>query len=242
MIKFLPAPALVALAAALLPTAAYAAPGLGDEVYGATVEKGEVEVESRYGALSGGPDGGEDAWKLELAYTPTSRLRVATLFEFEKEVGAPRKAEAAAIEAIYTLGRVAGVDVALYGEYEVGFHGPDALEGKVLLERQAGPFDARLNLIANKALAGGDKVQLSYAASADVAVAGDLRVGAAAFGDLGTFHGFAPRAEHFIGPVVKTEIEALGPELKIEAGYLFALDKAREDTKGQFRLLLELEL
>ena len=45
---------------------ALAAPGLGSEVYGATVEKGEPEFESRWDSLRGGPDDGEDVIKLDL--------------------------------------------------------------------------------------------------------------------------------------------------------------------------------
>ena len=41
--------------------------------------------------------------------------------------------------------------------------------------------------------------------------------------------------------VAKAEIEGLGPEIGIEAGYLFALGAARDDSDGQFRLKLEIE-
>ena len=49
------------------------------------------------------------------------------------------------------------------------------------------------------------------------------------------------RADHYVGPVIKTEIEGLGPELGIEAGYLFALGKAKDDSDGQLRLVVEME-
>ena len=159
--------ALAACAAgALLPAAAMAAPGLGDEVYDATTTKGELELESRYGALMGGADDGEDAAKLEVTYSPTDRLRLATLLELEREPGGPRRAEAAGFEAIYTVGRFAGIDVAVYGEYEVGLRHDtsDAVEGKLILQRKAGAIDARLNLIFEKHLARGEKVEVGYAA------------------------------------------------------------------------------
>jgi hypothetical protein len=41
--------------------------------------------------------------------------------------------------------------------------------------------------------------------------------------------------------VYKVEIKGLGPEIGVEVGYLFALSKARDDTKEQFRLALEFE-
>lgn len=220
---------------------AMAAPGLGGEVYGATTEKGEVEAEARYGRLDDGPDAGEDTLNLELAWSPSDRLRLGTQLELEREPGDSRKAEALGFEAIYTLGRVGGIDVAVYGEYEVVFDGTDAVETKLLLQRKAGPFDARLNFIAEKPLENGAKVELGYAASADVAVAGEIRAGVAAFGNLGTFDDFLPYEEHFVGPVVKAEVEGLGPEIGIEAGYLFALGKARDDANGQFRLMVEME-
>jgi hypothetical protein len=220
---------------------AQAAPGLGSEVYGATVEQGEVEAEARYGRLDDGPNAGEDTLNLELAWSPSDRLRLGTQLEFEREPGSSRKAEALGFEAIYTLGRVGGIDVAAYGEYEIVFDGTDAVETKLLFQRKAGAIDARLNLIAAKPLADGAKVELSYAASADVAVAGEVRAGLAAFGNLGTFTDFLPYEEHFAGPMVKAEVEGLGPELEIEAGYLFAFGKARDDANGQFRLILGME-
>ena len=67
----------------------------------------------------------------------------------------PRRAEAAAIEAVYALGRLGGIDVAVYGEYELGFRGADAIETKLLLQRRTGRWDLRLNLVAEKPLAAG---------------------------------------------------------------------------------------
>ena len=232
------------LAAPLLALAsqAHAAPGLGDEVYGATYQQGTSEFEARYGALAGGKDGGADALKLEAAHVPLKNLRLAAQVEIERDAGGSRHVSEASVEAVYTLGRAAGIDIAIYGEYAKGFRGnPDGLEAKLILERRAGPLDARLNLVAERPLAHGERTELSYAASADMAIAGDWRAGLAAFGDLGTFHRFAPRAEHFLGPVLKGEVEAFGPELEIEAGYLFALAQARDNTRGQFRLIVSIE-
>ena len=145
-------------------------------------------------------------------------------------------------EAIYYLGHVAGVDVAVYGEYSVGSGRPDKAETKLLLERNTRSFDARLNLIAEKPLASGELVELAYAASFDVPAARNFRVGVAAFGELGTFRNFAPREEHYAGPIIKTVIEKLGGHtLKIEAGYLFALGEARDKARGLARLIAELE-
>ncbi|WP_374527861.1 hypothetical protein [Novosphingobium sp.] len=232
---------LAAIAATLIPVTAHAAPGLGDEVYGATVNPGELETEVRYDTLTGGPDDGEDVVKLEAAYGVSHNLRVGMVTEFEREPGDSRKAEALGIEAIWALGKVGGIDLAVYGEYEFGFTGPDKIETKLLLERRSGPVDLRLNLVAEKPLVSGAKVELSYAASADIETIGEFRLGVQAFGDLGTFDRFAPYGEHFVGPVISTEIEGFGPDLELQAGYLFAVGKSRDDTKGQLRFALEAE-
>jgi hypothetical protein len=113
-----------ALACMLSTPALAGPPGMAGEVYGATVEKGEKEFEARYGILTGGPAGGEDALKLEAAYGVTDHLRIGVLGEFGRDSGTSRKLNAAAIEAIYALGKTGGIDFAVYGEYEFAFDGP----------------------------------------------------------------------------------------------------------------------
>jgi hypothetical protein len=225
------APLLVGL---LVAAPGHAAPGLGDKVYGATVEPGLTEFEARYGWLTGDEADGEDVLKLEVSHGFSPRFYGALVGEFERGPHENRKLEALAAEGIYTLGRIGGIDAALYGEYEVGLHGADAVETKLLLQKRAGEFDGRLNLIAEKPL-NGEPIELGYAASADVEAVGELRLGLAAFGDV-------TRGEHFAGPIARFEIEHLPGrgELEVETGYLFALGDARHETDGQFRLLLEL--
>lgn len=224
---------------------ALAAPGVGEKIYGATLEPGVTEVETRYGRLTGDAADGEDALVLEVAHNFSSRFYGAILGEFEREPPGNRELEAIGIEGIYTLGHsdALALDMAIYGEYEIVIDGPDKIETKLLLEHQQGPFDARLNLIAERTLASGEPVQFGYAASADWAAFGEFRLGAAAFGNLGGTDRFLPRDQHYLGPIVKTEIEHLpgGSELSIEAGYLFALGSARDETDGQMRLLVEWE-
>lgn len=234
---------LAAVAGLALASPALAAPGLGDEVYGATVEPGEFELEARYGVLAGGADSGEDNFRLEAGYGVNGHLRLAVVGEFEKEPGSSRKAEAVGFEAVYNLARIGGIDVAAYGEVELGFNGnPGAVEAKLLLERRTRLWDLRFNLIAEKPLDSTVPTEFGYATSADVAVADNVRLGVTAFGELGTGRGLFPYAEHFVGPSAKFRVPLAGHKLKIETGYLFAVAKARDDTKGQLRLNLELEL
>ena len=227
-----------------LPSIAYAAPGLDDVVYGATVEPGKSEIEMRYGRLTGGRADGEDAFVLEAAHGISSRFYGAALATFEREPDRSRRLETIAVEGIYTLGRIKGLDVdtAVYGEVEHGIHGPDNLETKLLLERRKGPFDSRLNLIAERALTSGAPVEFSYGASADYDIADDISLGAEAFGDLCTSHKITTRSEHFVGPAVKVGLDHAGPgEVELRAGYLFAVDRARDESKGQLRFGLEYE-
>lgn len=238
--------ALMTVAALTIPQVAYAAPGVGDPVYGATIEKGMTEFEARYGHLTGGNENGADGLVLEVEHAFSNKFAAAMLVETARDPGGRRIAESVSVEGIRTLGRInaLALDVAVYGEYKVAFRGaPDVFEGKLLLEHRVGLFDSRLNLIAEKALRSGEPVEFGYAASADWAIFGDdLRLGAAAFGDLGTGDHFGGRQETYAGPEIKTDIEHLaGGELEIEAGWLRAFGAARDHADGQARLLIGYE-
>ena len=228
----------------LIATSAQAAPGVGEKVYGASVERNVTELEMRYGRVSGRNGPAEEAMILEAARGFNDHLYGAFLTRFGRDAGGGRRLESVALEGIYALGRIAplDVDVALYGEYEHGLHGPDRVETKLLLQHVKGRFDGRLNLIAERALQGRNPVGLGYAASADWEVANEFRLGATAIGDVGDTLRFTTRSEHFAGPVTKYNIEHLaGGELGVEGGYLFALGRARDNADGQIRLLLEYE-
>lgn len=237
----------MALVLAALPTIALAAPGVGDPVYGATITKGVTEFEARYGRLTGRANDGADGLVLEAEHAFSNRFASAILVETAREADGRGGLNSASIEATHTVGRVdaLALDVAIYAEYKYGFRGnSDVVEGKLLLEHRAATFDARLNLISEHALQSSAPIDLSYAASADWAVIGeDLRLGLAAFGDLGSTQHFGGRQEHFAGPEIKTGIDHFGlGELEVEAGWLRAFGAARESTKGQARLLISYEL
>lgn len=234
---------LTALLLAAAPVTALAAPGLGSKVYGAEVEQGEFELESRYGQLTGGADDGEWAWVGEAAWGFTDRFYGAVLVEAEREPGMDAEFEAISVEGLYEVGELpGGVGFAVYGEYEATLHGaPDAVEFKALFEKQAGRFDARLNLIAQRPLDDGAEWAFGYAAQADWEVAHDVRIGVQAFADAGDEHGLGGRRETFVGPAVEFEFDELpvDGELEVGLGYLFAVGAARDDTDGQARFTLE---
>ena len=222
-----------------------AAPGVGEKVYGATINAGVSEVEARYGRLTGGPADGEDGLVFEFSHGFGNKFYGGALFEFEHEPGGKRELEALGLEGIVQVAHSdkLGLDAALYGEYEVVREGRDKIETKLLLEHRKGSFDGRVNLITERELEGGAPLEFAYAASADWHAFGEFRFGVEAFGDLGNHRHFLPRAEHYAGPMVKTEIEHLPGrgELEIETGYLFALAGAKDEADGQARLLLEYE-
>ncbi len=227
---------LLATLAFAAPLPALAAPGLGQNIYGAEVKSGETEVEVRFDSLNGGADHGEDVLKLGIEHGVSDRLKLGINAEIEQEPGASHQAEELAFEAIYRVGSAGGVHFALYGEYGVGLNGhADKVETKLIVQSKPGSWDLRFNLIGQKKLETGRQFELGYAVSADTAVAGDLRLGVEVFGELGA------NERHFAGPLAKIEIEGLGPEVGLSAGYLFALGNARNDTSGQFRLGVKIE-
>lgn len=233
----------IAFAAAILalPAPALAAPGAGDEVYGATVEPHAFEFEARYGALEGGADNGEDVLSLEASHGVTRNLEFALVGEFEKAPGESRRFDSIGFEAVYALGETGGIAFGLYGEYEIAFDGPDKVETKLLVQHRRGPWDLRFNLIAEKEFDSSEPLEFAYAASADVKAVGELRLGFQAYGELGSTRRFLPRADHYLGPVAKLKVEGLGPEIELEAGYLFPLGSASTSSDGQLRLVAGIE-
>ena len=228
--------------------AALSAPGLGEEVYGATVEAQEVELESRYGMLTGGSANGQENARVEAGYGVTGNLAVAVMGEFERDPNNSLKPSRLGFEGVYHLGRVAGVDVAAYAEYEHGFIDPDSIETKLLLQRRTGLWDVRFNLIGEKPLRATEPMGFTYASSVDRQVVRNLRLGVTAFGNLGTVNTLLPRAEHYVGPVAKLRIpmaDADGDDdngVIIEAGYLFAAGATARETTGQMRINVEFEM
>lgn len=226
--------------ALIAPGCAQASEALGGEIYGAEIERGLTEVELRYDALGGGASDGADLIKFELDHGLTDRLQIGLQADFAREPGAARETRRIGVEAVYRLGAVGPVDVALYGEYALGIGQGDSIEAKLLLQHESQAIDVRVNLIAERELEDAEPVELGYAAQVTTPVAPMLRLGAQGFGGLGTFDRFTPRADHYLGPVLQLELEldGLGKEFELQAGYLVALGAARDETRGVLRLAL----
>jgi len=229
---------------------AWAEPGLANKVYSPYVKNGVTEVEVRAGRLTGGPLDGEQAAVVELERGVSDRLSLAVLAEFEQHAGEESKLDALAVEGVAYLGQIpgVGVDVGGYLEYEQRIHNESGvLEGKLLLAKRSGAFEALLNLIAQKPLTdrpGEGDTEFGYAAQVTWDIGHNLRLGGQAFGDLGTDRSFGGREAHYLGPVAKWEVRPAwlkGGELEFEAAYLLPVGAARDETDGQVRFVMEYE-
>lgn len=222
-------------------------PGLADKVYPARLEPGVTEFEARFGRLTGGEDHGETGLLHELAHSFSTHWYGGIELEFEREAEGRLQAEEIGFEGIYSFGRlpVIGVDAGIFAEVGIPVRGePVGFSTRLLLQKSIGDFDSRLNLRVDRSTGAAERFEFGYSASADYAVyEDDVRLGLEAFGSLGDTRRFGRGEGHFVGPVAKFEIEHLpgDSELGINSGYLFAVGAAREEAKGQVRLLLEWE-
>lgn len=228
---------------------AWAAPGLANKVYEPYVKNGVTEVELRSGRLTGGGASGESATVLELSHGFSDRLSLGVLAEFEDQPGVAARTDAVGLEAVAYLGQIPklGVDVGAYLEYEQRLHNESGLlEAKLLFAKQADPVQGLFNLILEQPLTDRDGeglMEVEYAAQATVDAGHKLKLGAQAFGDIGTTGAFGGRQEHYAGPIAKWETYPswLPGELELEAAYLFPLGSARDETDGQVRFVIEYE-
>jgi hypothetical protein len=240
----------MAVAAALAVAGPASAQGLSNKVYSPYVHKGVDEIELRAGRLNGGPLDGEQAAVVELERGVSDRLSLAAIAEFEQHAGEEKKLDAIAVEGVVYIGQIPGlgVDVGGYLEYEQRIHNESGvLEGKLLLAKQAGRFEALVNLIASKPLTdrpGEGDTEFGYAAQGTFDVGHGLRLGGQAFGDLGTDRSLGGRQGHYLGPVANWELRPAwlkGGELEFEVAWLAPVGTARRDADSQVRFVIEIE-
>ena len=239
---------LAALLCVLLPVVAAADPRLDEKVYAPYVLKGVGEFEARGATEAGGALGGAATSVLEAEYGVSDRLSLALVGRMERDATGPMRLDAVGLEAIAALGQIpgVGVDAGLYLEYDQGVGGgTSAGEAKLLLAKTKGRFQGLLNLIVERPFGvpqGEGFANYGYAASVTWRTIGALRLGAEAFGDLGTDHGMAARGA-YVGPQVKWRGRpARSPvEIEIDAGWLAAVGDSRREAGSQLRLTVELE-
>lgn len=219
--------------------AALASPGHGDDADSAQVERGALDLSLTYHRLTGGSDDGDNLLQVAATFGAGRQLRLGAQASFEQSAGGSRKAETVGFEALYALGQVGPIDLAVYGTFDLGIERPDSIEARFIAQHQNGPLDIRFNLIGTKNLAAGEKLELGYAVAADVQVMPRLQLGLHGFGEFGSLDDLLPNGGHAFGPVARYE---LGGPVQVNLSYLITVGAARQDTKGQLRLGLEIGL
>jgi hypothetical protein len=235
---------LVAASATLLPGAALGDPGPASEVSSPSVTRGLTELEVRGGLLNGGEADGDGQVKTEASHGVTDWWRPAIVAEWESEDG-ETEFTAFAVESVVDLAatREWPVHLGFYVEYEWAKEGPDEVELKLLMQRERGPLDLRLNLIGARVLASApdDTWEFGYAAQAAYAFNDDFALGVQGFGDAGTDDSFGFDDQgHYWGPFAQVEAgEFDNGELEFQLGYLAGFGEAEAD--GVLRVKLEYE-
>jgi hypothetical protein len=230
---------------------AWADPRLDEKVYVPYVKNHVAEFEFRNGQQIGGATGGERTTILEGEYGLNDRISLAVVGDFDHEPGSGMQLNGVGLEGVIYLGQVPklGIDTGAYLEYEHGLHGEsDKFEGKLLMAKTAGRFQAVFNFIIESPIgapAGEDATSYGYAASATWRVAGNLRIGAEAFGDLGDDDGGFMRGAQgaYVGPQLTWEGRPAGLpfDVGVDAGWLKSVGANRGEARSQARIGIELE-
>ena len=225
-----------------------AAPLRGDDVTDPVIEVGMTTGLVQMGRLNGGPADGELVVEASAERALSERLMVVAGLELGGEPGAGTRLEAFNLEAQVYLGRIPGlgVDVGLIGEYVQPVHNEaGAAEVSLLLGRDFGPVRGRFNLVAEQPFtdrAGEGAMAFAYSAQAAWPLREGLEIGLQAYGDLGDNRDFGARNGTYVGPMIAWEAELQGETaFSVEGAYLAALGRARDESDGELRLMLELE-
>jgi hypothetical protein len=241
-----------ALAAAGMMACSQAAadPRLDEKVYDPYIENHTAELEIRHGQELGGALDGERTTVFEGEYGLNDRVSLALVGALAHDPGEGTALNGIGLEGVVYLGRVPklGIDAGLYLEYTKGLNGePDGGEAKLLLAKTAGRFQGLFNFIVERPLTGPSSERFNsygYAASATWLVAGQLRVGAEAFGDLGDDHGFLKGPQGaYLGPQIKWEGRpSFSPvDIVVDAGWLKSIGADQLEAKSQARIAIEFE-
>jgi hypothetical protein len=228
---------------------ATADPRLDEKVYTPYVENGVAEVETRVGGEVGGALGGETTTVVEAEYGLNDRVSLAFVGALGRAPGDAARLNSFGLEAVAYVGQIPalGVDTGLYLEYGRGLHGEtDTLEAKMLFAKTKGRFQALANLIVEKPVTApqGEAIATyGYAASVTWRVIGRLRLGAEAFGDLGSDRAFLGRQGAYVGPEARWAARPRGSpvEIEVDAGWLASAGTDRDEARSQLRLAVELE-
>lgn len=231
----------------ILATAAFASasPALAiDKVYSPNVVKHELEIEYA-GSRTFSPDADRndaESHEFELEYTPTDRLKLEFEGGYEKEPGEKLRFEAREFGGIYQFFEPGEkwADVALKVMYvnAASRDGDDALEVKLLAEKQTGHFLHRINIGVETPLASHSATERSVQWNTRYLLNKHFNPGIEIQSDLGTTaeNGTFDKQEHYAGPAV---FGTLVPGLKYEAAWYWGISHAA--SRNAARMLLEYE-
>lgn len=241
----------VIAAATLTPVAGGRARASDLKVYSPVVEKGEFALEARGNVAVDDAEAIDGALnqRFEIEYTPTNFWHTALIGEVEKEPGEDIEYEATAWENIFQIfpqGRH-WLDLGLYVEYEFAAEAgkADALEWKVLAEKNVGPLTFTINPTFEKEIGSEaeESVEFKYAARVKWRLMPQLEPAIEVYGDIGEISDVEALREqrHQIGPVLLGKVH-LGRRLAVryELGYLFGLTRDGSPD-GAVKWLAELE-
>lgn len=217
-----------------------------DEVYSTEVVKGEVETEYS-GSRTFDSDRAKNniqSHELELEYGLTDHFKVKTSLIFDKDVNESTKLNEVEVGGIYRFFEPGEwwLDPALLVNYgrSVRTSGPDAIEVKLLLEKQWGRFTHLANLgvereAGNNATPG---LERSFLWSSRYRYDAHFEPGVEIQSDFGKVRDrlHFNEQEHYIGPAVYGEII---PNVNYQAAYEFGVTSA--SATGAARLKIEFE-
>jgi len=221
------------------------------KVYSPIVEEGEFAIEAR-GNVSidseSAKDGAQDQ-RYSVEYSPTHFWHTALYGNLAKEAGGDLKYDATAWENIFQIFPQGEkwLDLGFYVEYEIANQDgePDALEWKILAEKNIGPLTFTVNPIFEKEIGANatKSTEFKYAARAKWRLMPQAEPAIEAYGDIGEIRNLDRSSEqrHQIGPVLLGKFN-LGDamSLKYETGYLFGLTRDGSPDSA-FKWLLEFE-
>jgi hypothetical protein len=216
---------ILALACAFA-TNAGAEPGGTSSVSGPTVTDGETSFEARAAAFDGGALDGNWAYRIQAEHGFTDTFQAALILRGSQPDDESAELDSAALEGRYEFQATEHwpVHLGVQGQYKFGMHDrDDEIEFKLLAEHDGGNWDARLNLIAERALVDDADWESGYAARVlwDLSEAAGL--GVEAYGELDA-------GAHAIGPRLTYEIG----DVELGFSYLAGLGEAEADQQFRF--------
>jgi hypothetical protein len=212
--------------------AAQAEPGGTSGVSSPTVTRGDSKLEFRAAAFEGDALDGAWGYRAQASHAFTDWWRPTLVLRASQPDGESAELTSVGLENVFdfTPTRDWPVHLGAQFEYKLGLNrADDKVELKLLAERRRGPFAARLNLIAERAVDGdSDAWTHAYAGRAMWRASDAVSLGFEAFGE-------PDASAHYVGPRAGMRIG----QTTLSLAYLVGIDDAQAD--GQFRLALEFE-